>query len=725
MDIPFYSINYSLIILSKDLDLIDYPYYNSDNPHNIFVDQSIDKYTDHYFPPELKSLIPTNKNDSSYTKCPVSYVNEYRKYKWLRINSILSDEPYSLFSLKINPQDINQGELGSCYLLVALMGLSIYQERIENLFITKKVNEKGIYAVKILIQGEYHVISVDDYFPTKEGENGKLIPAFCSHKTNEIWAMIIEKCWAKLNDSCYLKIWMGTPNEALYAFSEAPCTQINHQRLIKRNESSKIWKKIVQGIDSNWIVCCNTEDITNADTLGLVSFHAYSIIKYYSYGKLKLLKIRNPIGDQEWQGDFSNYSKKLTSNMRQFILKQDNYEKDEKGTFTILFEDFIKYFTWTFMSRYNSLFIYRFSRFDMLQSKSKTINMLDNYSYSFCQFIIESKTVGTICLHQPQTRVMKKIYEDYIVPLGVVILAKLIIDSSSSDNYRYLHIKSEYLNAEKLYLNVDLTPGEYHLLFKSDWTYDNDYSLVISTYAFPKIEIYQLPYEKLKPYVIDHILLSLAYMSRKREMISKKEKDSFNSFSILNENKTGFGIIYYENNSSEGVLKAKLSLSKSEGIQLLYKREIVDLNYIQINIQPRTSDYFLIKMLKPSFDCIVTWVQGVYFDYPIKFIISTIFNSDHDLILYDSKRIEVHNLVHDSGYLIYIKNNNKEDYEGLIQFDYIEEIGLEIEGELVLKDEIFKFDIFGKGEHWINLKWKGKKQDYLPRLEEVRFKIKL
>ena len=46
-----------------------------------------------------------------------------------------------------------------------LAALAENPERIKNLFITKTVNEAGIYAVRLYINGEERVIVVDDYFP--------------------------------------------------------------------------------------------------------------------------------------------------------------------------------------------------------------------------------------------------------------------------------------------------------------------------------------------------------------------------------------------------------------------------------------------------------------------------------------------------------------------------------------------------------------------------------
>jgi hypothetical protein len=59
---------------------------------------------------------------------------------------------------------------------------------------------------------------VDDYVPVDS--KGRLLFAKPS-AGKEIWVVILEKCWAKINTS-YAEIVGGLPNEVLHAFSGAP-----------------------------------------------------------------------------------------------------------------------------------------------------------------------------------------------------------------------------------------------------------------------------------------------------------------------------------------------------------------------------------------------------------------------------------------------------------------------------------------------------------------------
>ena len=59
-----------------------------------------------------------------------------------------------VFEGDIEPNDIKQGSLGDCYFLSSLSVISERPNRISNLFVTKEVNNEGIYAINITKNGE-------------------------------------------------------------------------------------------------------------------------------------------------------------------------------------------------------------------------------------------------------------------------------------------------------------------------------------------------------------------------------------------------------------------------------------------------------------------------------------------------------------------------------------------------------------------------------------------
>ena len=170
--------------------------------------------------------------------------------------------------------DIKQGSLGNWYFLSSLAALSLIPDRIKSLFVTTDVNAAGIYVVKFLIYGKSYNIVVDDYFPYDPKTRR---PAFTQTKGNEIWVLILEKAWAKINGS-YENTISGLTNDALSFLISAPSTVIDHW-YPKYNEDD-MWT-LIDNCENNhhiiWGSSQSNEDNKDVESHGIVSLHAYTI----------------------------------------------------------------------------------------------------------------------------------------------------------------------------------------------------------------------------------------------------------------------------------------------------------------------------------------------------------------------------------------------------------------------------------------------------------------
>lgn len=113
---------------------------------------------------------------------------------WKRIGDIIKNPVF--IGETIDPGDILQGRIGDCYFLSAIAGLAEYSDRIKYIFPNLEINKNGIYMARVLHHGVLKEVVVDDYFPVSK-KDGNVMGANPSGG-NEIWVMILEKCWAKL-----------------------------------------------------------------------------------------------------------------------------------------------------------------------------------------------------------------------------------------------------------------------------------------------------------------------------------------------------------------------------------------------------------------------------------------------------------------------------------------------------------------------------------------------
>ena len=243
-----------------------------------------------------------------------------------------------MFEKSIDPSDILQGNLGDCWFLCAVSCIAEMPSLVERLFITKEYNEEGIYRVKLFKNGEWMEIVLDDYFPCLPYGG----PIFSRGHGNELWVLLLEKAYAKIHGS-YKNIVAGKPHEALMDLTGCPTTSFSfkEEKVQELVRNGKLWTMLKTFDKENYIMAGGTpgEDMWTENggpdkQGGLVPGHAYSIISAAEYNGIKLLNIRNPWGNFEWDGDWSDKSHLWTEDM----IKGFNAVLDENdGSFWMSF----------------------------------------------------------------------------------------------------------------------------------------------------------------------------------------------------------------------------------------------------------------------------------------------------------------------------------------------------------------------------------------------------
>lgn len=219
----------------------------------------------------------------------------FNSFKWKRASELFN--PIYVFEDGVEPNDINQGQLGDCYFLAALSSLAEFPDRVKALFVTKTVNEAGIYLVNFFLNGQETPIVVDEHLPV--GANGK--PCFATCRDNELWVSLLEKAWAKLHGS-YARTEGGLPCFAASHLMGVPSESIQHDSI----ENSEDFFDLLQSADKrNFTMMAASHGAgENRNDEGVISGHAYSLISIHELthqGKeIKLLKLRNPWGSGEW-----------------------------------------------------------------------------------------------------------------------------------------------------------------------------------------------------------------------------------------------------------------------------------------------------------------------------------------------------------------------------------------------------------------------------------------
>ncbi|CAK1549400.1 unnamed protein product [Leptosia nina] len=270
-----------------------------------------------------------------------------RPITWLRPGEIANDpqlfvEGYSRF-------DVQQGELGDCWLLAAVANLTLYRKLFFQVVPDDQSFDEdyaGVFHFRFWQYGRWVDVVIDDRLPTYRG---KLLFLHSSER-NEFWSALLEKAYAKLHGS-YEALKGGSTCEAMEDFTGGVT------EMYEMNEPPpNLYTILLKAYERNSLMGCSIEpdpNVLEAETpMGLIRGHAYSVtrVKYVDIetpgrsGKIPLLRLRNPWGNEaEWNGPWSDKSPEW-----RFIPESEKEELgltfDDDGEFWMAFKDFSQHF---------------------------------------------------------------------------------------------------------------------------------------------------------------------------------------------------------------------------------------------------------------------------------------------------------------------------------------------------------------------------------------------
>ncbi|XP_072842329.1 calpain-3 [Pogona vitticeps] len=325
---------------------------------------------------------PANDTSLFYSqKLPV-------KFEWKRPPEICENPRFIVGGA--NRTDICQGELGDCWFLAAIACLTLHEKLLFRVIPQDQGFVKdyaGIFHFQFWRFGSWVEVIIDDRLPTY----GKQLVFTKSSQQNEFWSALLEKAYAKVHGS-YEALKGGNTTEAMEDFTGG----VTEFYEIK-DAPKDMYKIMKHAIERGSLMACSIEDnsgfiygatpstnigllisemLKNANydspndsaqekrdrvtktvapmvferrmTNGLVTAHAYSVTGLdettFKGEKIKLVRLRNPWGQVEWNGAWSDRSNEwnVIDGTEKLRLQ---YRIAEDGEFWMSFQDFLRYFT--------------------------------------------------------------------------------------------------------------------------------------------------------------------------------------------------------------------------------------------------------------------------------------------------------------------------------------------------------------------------------------------
>ncbi|GAA6091194.1 calpain-5a [Tachysurus ichikawai] len=217
----------------------------------------------------------------------------------------------------------------------------------------------GIFHFRFWRFGDWVDVVIDDRLPTT---NGHLI--YChSNDSNEFWSALVEKAYAKIY-GCYEALDGGNTADALVDFTggvSEPVELLEGRFSQDEEARNQLFERVLKVHLRGGLISCSIRATSQADMearldCGLVKGHAYAVtdvhkvrlghglLAFFKSEKLTMIRMRNPWGEKEWNGPWSDSSEEWQRVSKSEREKLGVTVRDD-GEFWMTFEDFSKHFT--------------------------------------------------------------------------------------------------------------------------------------------------------------------------------------------------------------------------------------------------------------------------------------------------------------------------------------------------------------------------------------------
>ena len=462
------------------------------------------------------------------------------KLSWKRISYVYPD--MEVIKDGIQNSDIYQGSLGDCYLLSSIASVSEKPNRIERLLLQRKRSPKGAYCIALCIVGEFREFHIDDTIPVLKGR-----AVFCHNTHGEMWALLIEKAYAK----AYGGYWnIGAGGQSEYAMFDLTGAPTEFLRFETQEERSQLFGRILEADQKGFIMNASSKGSGESkNSSGIIAGHAYTLIAAFKLQNGdEVLKLRNPWGKGEWTGAYSDNSRLWTLELK----RKMGWSNNDDGIFFMRCRDFMQHFEGVTICHYLDA-NYRSSMHDYN----------GNDSFACYQFNVEEEGDYYFGLSQPDKNAFKTGHT-----YGMLSIIVGRVEENGQKKVTYIGGKG--YPRRDVWFRSRCTKGKYIAFVTTNWDNDNTDEFSIWGYG-PKTVMFQ---RILKPANLKQCIELYKDTIVSKALLKKAEWNVFNPSAPWNLVKdlceaVDDGVIYYiGTNDSEYDMTVTLNFNATQNVRI-------------------------------------------------------------------------------------------------------------------------------------------------------------
>ncbi|KIK66146.1 hypothetical protein GYMLUDRAFT_38663 [Collybiopsis luxurians FD-317 M1] len=419
-----------------------------------------------------QSCIPGEFSSTSYTPSDVRRVTQ------------IFEKP-QFFIDGANSNDIVQGAIGDCWFVSALATMSTAEGLVEKFCIARD-EEIGVYGFVFFRDGSWVTIIIDDFLYTsipkfeelsaaeqtlyhhnKEVYNrtarndGRGLYFARSGTPGETWMSLLEKAYAKLHGS-YASLSGGWACEAIEDLTGGVSTFYSTNDIL---DPDRFWNEELTKANQDRLFGCSYQSLDanrsgnyNATINGLIGGHAYSVLRAVEVKGKRFVIVRNPWGETEWTGPWSDGSKEWTKEWLD-ALPEIGHSFGDDGQFIMEYKDFLD--CWDTIDRtfiFDSSWIMSFQWLHVTARPLPTAWSFGDVSFTFS---LPKPSAAMIVLSQLDTRFFEEISGRYFWTFDFVVFRK-------GEKDYLAHSAPSRLWCRSVNLELNLEAGDYVIHVRLD-----------------------------------------------------------------------------------------------------------------------------------------------------------------------------------------------------------------------------------------------------------------